>query len=461
MVKVKAICRNPKDYEKKSAKDVMKMQRNPDPSLNPFQEAREYQRALNAAKVEKIFSKPFLAALDTHTDGITTMAKNVNSMVDFVTGDHEGIICMWNLHSKSEYHVISAHLNSIRGLTYANPAAVNLTDTLFLSSGDDKFVKIWSLNNCNKQKGNARKGHIVAYKPKAQYMSKSILFNVDHSYEEAKFATSGSIVQVWDYERSDPISRFDWGMDAVNTLKWNPSETNLILSSASDRSICLYDIRGNTPLKRIFLKNKSSCLTWNPYEPINFVVGNEDSNCYTFDMRKLDEAKMIHKDHTNAILSIDFSPTGKEFCTGSYDKSIRIFGYNNGRSREVYHTKRMQQVNSIAYSMDSKFIISGSEDTNVRIWKSHASYSLKPMLSREKEKIAYSNRLKKKFAYNKEIKRILRHKHVPKLIKKRHNIRHIQTESKNRKEANIRANSKPGALPYIPERKKKVDDVEE
>jgi DDB1- and CUL4-associated factor 13 len=71
MVKVNTICRNPKEYEKKSIKDVTKMHRNPDPSLNPFQEAREYQRALNAAKVEKIFAKPFIAALDTHTDGIT------------------------------------------------------------------------------------------------------------------------------------------------------------------------------------------------------------------------------------------------------------------------------------------------------------------------------------------------------------------------------------------------------
>ncbi|CAI2369626.1 unnamed protein product [Moneuplotes crassus] len=217
-------------------------------------------------------------------------------------------------------------------------------------------------------------------------MSKSILFNVDHNYEELKFATSESIVQVWDYERSEPISKFDWGMDAVNKLKWNLSETNLILESASDGNICLYDIRENTPLKRLFLKNKSSCLTWNPYEPINFVVGNEDSNCYTFDMRKLDEAKMIHKDHTNAI---------HLNCLLANRERILIFGYNNGRSREVYHTKRMQQVNAIAYSMDSKFIISGSEDTNVRIWKSHASYSLNPMLSKEKEKIAYSNRLKR------------------------------------------------------------------
>ena len=64
---------------------------------------------------------------------------------------------------------------------------------------------------------------------------------------------------------------------------------------------------------------------------------------YTFDLRKPEkaQAKLIHKDHISAILDIDFSPTGKEFVTSSFDKTIRIFPYNDGRSREVYHTKRM------------------------------------------------------------------------------------------------------------------------
>ena len=73
------------------------------------------------------------------------------------------------------------------------------------------------------------------------------------------------------------------------------------------------------------------------------IEGNENGNCYTFDMRKLDEAKMVHKDHIQAVLDIDFAPTGREFVTASFDKTIRIFPYNDGRSREVYHTKRMQQ----------------------------------------------------------------------------------------------------------------------
>jgi WD repeat and SOF domain-containing protein 1 len=111
--------------------------------------------------------------------------------------------------------------------------------------------------------------------------------------------------------------------------------------------------------------------------------------------------------------------------------------------------------------MDSHYILSGSEDTNIRIWKSEAARSIKPMVKREREKIAYSNSLKRKYQHNTEIKRIIRHKHVPKLIKKRKEIRHIQKESRSRKDTNIRANSKPGALPYVAERKDRIDKLED
>ena len=34
-----------------------------DPALHPFEKAREYTRALNATKLERMFAKPFLAQL--------------------------------------------------------------------------------------------------------------------------------------------------------------------------------------------------------------------------------------------------------------------------------------------------------------------------------------------------------------------------------------------------------------
>ena len=52
-------------------------------------------------------------------------------------------------------------------------------------------------------------------------------------------------------------------------------------------------------------------------------------------MRKLEIAKNIHKDHIRAMyliirdiifrMDVDYAPTGKEFVSGSYDKTVRIF----------------------------------------------------------------------------------------------------------------------------------------
>lgn len=51
---------------------------------------------------------------------------------------------------------------------------------------------------------------------------------------------------------------------------------------------------------------------------------------------------MIHKDHNFAVLDIDYSPTGKEFVTESFDKTIKILNNNEIFSREYYHDKRMK-----------------------------------------------------------------------------------------------------------------------
>lgn len=37
----------------------------------------------------------------------------------------------------------------------------------------------------------------------------------------------------------------------------------------------------------------------------------------------------------SAVMDVDYSPTGREFVAGSYDRSVRIFGFNAGHSREV------------------------------------------------------------------------------------------------------------------------------
>jgi DDB1- and CUL4-associated factor 13 len=75
-------------------------------------------------------------------------------------------------------------------------------------------------------------------------------------------------------------------------------------------------------------------------------------------------------------MDVDFSPTGKEFVAGSYDRSIRIFRFNSGHSHEVYTTTRMQRVFATCFTGDATYIVSGSDDFNLRIWKVWKLYLL-------------------------------------------------------------------------------------
>merc|ERR1719290_277158 len=82
-----------------------------------------------------------------------------------------------------------------------------------------------------------------------------------------------------------------------------------------------------------------------------FTVASEDYNLYAFDMRKLDRPVNVQMDHTGAVIDLDYSPTGRELVSGSYDKTVRIWTTDSGRSREVYHTKRMQRLTAVAWKL--------------------------------------------------------------------------------------------------------------
>lgn len=285
------------------------------------------------------------------------------------------------------------------------------------------------------------------------------LTSLDHHWRDPRFATAAdAAVLVWDHARSSPLHRFAWGCDSISCVRFNPAETSLLASTGSDRAVTLFDVREGSAMRRAVLAMRSNALAWNPQEPLNFVVANEDHNLYTFDMRKLSQAKLIHKDHVGAVMDVAWSPTGQEFCSGSYDRTVRIFGQRDGRSREVYHTRRMQRVFCVNFSGDGRFVLTGSDDTNLRIWKARASVSLGAKVPREEKKLEYLDALKQRYAHLPEIRRIAKHRHVPKQIKKAAELKRVMKDSERRKASNRRKTAKRGSedLAFVPERKQRV-----
>lgn len=78
-MKIKALSRSATSAQAPGS-SVTRLSRNLDPDLHPFERAREYTRALNATKLERMFAAPFVTAFEPgHVDGIYSFAKDPES----------------------------------------------------------------------------------------------------------------------------------------------------------------------------------------------------------------------------------------------------------------------------------------------------------------------------------------------------------------------------------------------
>ncbi len=141
----------------------------------------------------------------------------------------------------------------------------------------------------------------------------------------------------------------------------------------------------------------------------------------------------------------------------------------------------MQHISCVQWTSDNKYVMSGSDEMCLRLWKAKASEKLGVVSccffdiqlwrkvwiiclqtrNREAETLEYNDALKEKFGHFPKIKRIAQQRNLPKHVyhaKREHKT--IQ-ESQKRHEANARANSKPGSVPFVSERSKLVLQEEE
>lgn len=456
-MKIKTISRSSDSYVPVSNARESALPRNLNPELHPFERAREYTRALNATKLERVFAQPFVGVLgDGHRDGVYALAKNFHSVNKIATASGDGIIKYWDITSRDETYSYKAHYGLCSGLV------VTLNQKNILSCGVDKSIKLWKISNDSNYNQNYDYNPISNPNETSTngllktYLTDFSLMSIDHHQSDDLFVTAGAEVNLWDINRNKPLSNLSWGADNINSVKFNKTETSIFASSGSDNSLILYDIRTNSPTQKIKTSMRNNAISWNPMEAYIFATANEDQNSYLWDMRYMDKSINVLKGHVNAVMDIDFSPTGKELVTGSYDKTIRIFESNKGHSRDIYHTKRMQRIFITKFSIDSKYIFSGSDDGNIRIWRTKANERSGPKSAKKRSKEEYDEKLKQRYADMPEIRRISRHRHLPHYIKNHSEIKNEEIKSIKRREENNRNHSRPGSVPYVSERSKPV-----
>ena len=78
------------------------------------------------------------------------MAKNPTRLADILSGSFDGEVRVWNLTRKATLFSILAHEGAVNGLSYAPDG------DLFVSCGDDKIVRLWTLSELEKQEATSK-----------------------------------------------------------------------------------------------------------------------------------------------------------------------------------------------------------------------------------------------------------------------------------------------------------------
>lgn len=476
-MKIKALTRSLDDHTPARLGDAAPVQRNLDPTMHPFAKPREYTRALNAAKLDRLFAKPFVAAFEGHIDGVYSLARDPKRLDRVASGSGDGEIKLWDVnHQHCVYTYPRAHAGIIQSLVIS-PLTFSggSSSKRMLSCSTDRTIKVWNADPMPENVGHfteyaeeseededdeasgARDAHLFSLQPQklpaseplTVYNGRTAFNSLSHHAHQPRFASASSTVQVWDMNRgggSDALLSMSMGIDAANVVRFNPSETEVLASASTDRGITLYDLRSGKPLHKVVLSLRANDIAWSPMEPTTFAVANEDYNMYTFDMRNLSSATQIYKGHVGAVMSVEWAPTGQGLVTGSYDRTVRLWDVGQGaRSRDVYHTKRMQKVFSVTYTHDARFVLSGSDDGNVRLWKNQASEKLGIVSGRERASREYAQALRKRWRSVGDVAKIERQRHVPKPIRSAQKLHHTMSEAARVKEERRRKHTTRGS----------------
>eukprot|EP00095_Tigriopus_kingsejongensis_P006691 maker-scaffold25_size650667-snap-gene-1.16 protein:Tk06691 transcript:maker-scaffold25_size650667-snap-gene-1.16-mRNA-1 annotation:"taf5-like rna polymerase ii p300 cbp-associated factor-associated factor 65 kda subunit 5l-like" len=414
-MRVKMLKRDGADYLRETKHDIHKVPRHYHPDHHPLASGREYVRALNAVKLERVFAQPFLGSLDGHGDSITALRPHPSRLACLASAAADGEIRFWDLTTRRTLIRAPAHEGFTRGLSF------DTSGQTLLSVGDDKTVKFWSTAQVPVEpeptatlkpthtlmaqaEGIKRIHHerLLRDEPTQDTNAPDAKFNEIQQVEDTIQAVrSGSapLPSVCLYRLTSTQSHFTastisrdarlLGAASEHAGLWawplQPPQTGLtvkdedgpdlvqpatrdIETTGGDESACSRLIGHTGVVYDCAFVPHRTAVAGDPLSNFLLSVG-EDTTMRLWDL-KTQQNRAVFRGHSYPIWSLDIDRLGINIATGSMDCTAKLWDIEHTFPLRIY-AGHERDVDVVQFHPNCNYLATGSLDRSIRLW-SHA-----------------------------------------------------------------------------------------
>lgn len=235
----------------------------------------------------------------------------------------------------------------------------------------------------NKKRGIKKEGHKSAVL--------DLAWNSNYQHILASASVDQTVI-LWDLENAVPSTVLKDFAEKVQSLEFNKSEPEYLLTGCSDNTIKLFDCRQSdsetSNYKQWIVEGEIEKVKWNPKEKYHFVAGTNDGKIYYFDSRATEPLWMIQA-HEKEVTAFGFNTNASTMLTStSVDQTVKIWNFDSSSCKLVHsHHYKIGRIHCLDEVPENNWFVGLGGD------KRKKNFTVANLLDFENVKKAFTNEI--------------------------------------------------------------------
>lgn len=175
-------------------------------------------------------------------------------------------------------------------------------------------------------------------------------------------ASVDQTVILWDLENATPSTVLKDFAEKVQSLEFNASEAEHLLTGSSDNTIKLFDCRQSdnesSNYKQWIVEGEVEKVKWNPNEKYHFIAGTNNGKIHYFDSRATEPLWTVEA-HEKEVTDFGFNKSATNMLTStSIDNFVKIWKFDSSTCTPVHsHHYKIGRVHCLHEAPENNWII--------------------------------------------------------------------------------------------------------